>query len=81
MRPGVVEYANTSGTSVNTVQMNRGYGTLRNIYVGHVGTMSPGQDGRRINAVNYLYFNNVYDVVGGGSSSNAFLLQHTEFLS
>ena len=78
MRPGIVEVNNTSGYSSSIDQMNRGYGTLRNIYVGHVGTMSPGQDGRKINSIDYLYFETGTGLIGGSGGNHAVLFQHTE---
>lgn len=77
-RPGVQEYAShhTTTTLLQT-SMNRGYGPLREVFLTGLGVgagdMAPAQDGRTINALNYLYFQSCNALSDAGSTILAVL--------
>jgi hypothetical protein len=77
-RPGVYEVYMENNYTLSSTGQNRGYGTIKNTYLGNVNSMSRGMSGLVINGSNYIYFKLSSEVLGYGDSTRAVLVLDTE---
>jgi len=73
MKPGVVEKGRPNGYAGDS-ENNRGYGTLKNLYVSALGSMARGLDGKVIAGNNWLYFQNTSEFMSTDSDIAALFL-------
>jgi hypothetical protein len=55
-RPGIYEHKSYNRSSNSTADGQTGYGQLKNIIFGVIGTMSPNLHGRNLAGIDYTYF-------------------------
>jgi hypothetical protein len=79
-RPGLSEYYHPNA-NYSSDGMNRSYGVCKNLYCTAKGTMAAAQDGRVIGANNWLFFQTMYYMTVGGSSTLATLFLDTESIA